>query len=154
MFLLSKREVFANSGIKPRKRVLDEDEVWALVRATAKLKHPWCHLYKWLLLTGCRLSDATDAQWAEFKPELRKAIRDAKASGQSVDWAAVPDSHKLWQIPAERFKSDVPQILPLSDGLCEILELVPMRGKFVFSYTGDNALWLSDIRTCETDLAA
>jgi integrase len=95
-----------------RKRVLSDDELRALWQATDALDYPFGPLVKLLVLTGQRRSDVSDARWPEF--DLAK---------------------KLWSIPAERYKTDAPHVVPLSDDMVAILEHLPRfnRGDCVFT---------------------
>jgi integrase len=67
-----------------------------------------------LALTGQRRSDVSKARWPEF--DLGK---------------------KLWSIPAERYKTDAPHVVPLSDDAVAILESLPRfrSGDHVFTTT-------------------
>jgi integrase len=95
-----------------RRRVLSSDEIRALWQAAEQDDYPWQPLYKWLLLTGCRLTEVTDASWSEI--DLRQ---------------------RLWTIPAERYKTGVEQVVPLSADLVALIEALPRfnSGPFVFS---------------------
>ena len=97
---------------KPRQRVLSDDELRALWQATGEEAYPWQPLYRLLVLTGQRLSDVSDASWPEFDLKQR-----------------------LWTIPPERFKSDVPQVVPLTNEMLAILAELPRfnSGQFMFS---------------------
>ena len=97
---------------KPRQRVLDDDEMRALWRATKRLGYPYGPVFKLLMLTGQRESEVADARWSEF--DLAK---------------------KLWTIPAERMKADAAHIVPLSDDVVAVLKTLPryQRGDHLFS---------------------
>src|SRR5262249_7403722 len=97
-----------------RKRVLDNDELRAFWRATARLGYPYGPLFRMLALTGQRKSEVAEARWAEF--DLAR---------------------KLWTIPAARMKADAAHIVPLSDDVLAILKSLPRfkRGDHVFSTT-------------------
>src|SRR5262249_46617712 len=82
-----------------RKRVLTDEELCALWQATDALEYPFGPLVKLLALTGQRRSDVSEARWAEF--DLGK---------------------KLWIIPAERYKTASPHVVPLCDDAVAILE--------------------------------
>jgi integrase len=99
---------------KPRQRVLSDDELRALWAATGEDSYPWQPLYRLLILTGQRLHDVADASWGEFDLKQR-----------------------LWTIPPERFKSSVPQIVPLTNEMLAILATLPRfkSGEFLFSAT-------------------
>jgi integrase len=99
---------------KPRKRVLDDDELRALWRASKRLDYPYGPLFQMLLLTGQRKSEVAEARWSEF--DLTK---------------------KLWTIPAERMKADAAHVVPLSDDVLAILHDLPRfkSGDCLFSAT-------------------
>jgi hypothetical protein len=97
-----------------RKRILADDEIRAFWRATRHLPYPYGSALRILMITGQRHTDVTEVPRTEI--DLRK---------------------KLWTIPPERFKSDMPQIVPLTDDVCAILERLPefRKGPFLFSTT-------------------
>jgi integrase len=87
---------------KPRQRVLSDDEIAAIWKATEKVDYPWKHFYRLLLLTGARKTEVSDARRGEF------------------DFGA-----KLWTIPPERFKSDRVHLIPLSPDAATLLAEMP-----------------------------
>jgi len=99
-----------------RDRVLTDDELRALWRATERLGYPYGPLYRLLLLTGSRLGEVAGARWSEFDLTQRE-----------------------WTIPAERMKKvkggAKPFIVPLTDAMFTVLNSVPRfnSGDFVFS---------------------
>ena len=97
-----------------RERVLDDDELRALWRASSRLGYPFGDLVRWIVLTGCRLSEATGARWSEFNPNL-------------------------WTIPAERFKQNTVHVVPLTAPMITLLNDLPRwkRGDYVFSMIGE-----------------
>jgi integrase len=99
---------------KPRTRTLSDPEIVAFWRATGKLSYPLGPLFRMLLLTGQRKSEVSGARWAEF------------------DFQS-----KLWTVPPERFKSELPHIVPLTDDVIVLLKELPQfkRGDFLFSST-------------------
>jgi integrase len=141
---LSKKLVL--NGFKPRRRTrtLDDDEVVALWHSTFKLPWPHGHLFRWLLLSGCRLSEATDLEWTELHPELRRVLREVsqKQFNRFVPQSMQAD-HMTWTIPGERTKSGALQVVPLTHLLCDQLIRVSQRGRFVFSHRGDIGVWYS-----------
>jgi integrase len=98
-----------------RQRVLSDIEIAAFWRATGRLSYPIGPLFRMLLLTGQRKSEAAEARWREF--DLRK---------------------RIWAVPPERFKSDATHLVPLSDDVMALLETLPRSagGDFLFSTTG------------------
>jgi integrase len=109
---------------EPRKRILSDDELRAFWRATARLPYPYAEICRMLLLTGQRHSEVAGAHWGEFDPEL-----------------------KLWSVGEERFKSDAPHMVPLSDDVRAILKGLPRfrKGSHLFSTTfGEKPTVISD----------
>jgi integrase len=147
---LDKKLVLNGAKLAPRQRVLSDEEIFAFWRATRRLHYPERQLYQLLLMTGCRWSEVNGASWSEFRPELRKVLRDYKASGKRIDWATVPDAHKLWTVPADRFKSDQVHTVPLTNAMCELLATLPMKGPFLFSFDGGDAPMWAQSRTKAT----
>jgi integrase len=97
---------------KSRTRVLSDDELRCLWQTLEQEQYPWQPLYKLLVMSGQRLSDIADASWPEFDLEQR-----------------------LWSIPASRYKTGVPQIVPLTAEMIMLLEALPRfdSGEFLFS---------------------
>src|SRR5262249_35113084 len=95
-----------------RNRVLNDDELRALWKATEDMGYPYGPLLRLLALTGQRRSEVAEAQWSEF--DLAK---------------------RLWTIPAERMKADAAHEVPLSADAIAILESLPRftKGDFLFS---------------------
>lgn len=63
-------------------------------------------------MTGQRLSDVSNASWPEF--DLKQ---------------------KLWTIPASRYKTGAPQVVPLTNEMLALLDTLPRfdSGDFLFS---------------------
>jgi integrase len=81
-----------------RTRILDDDELRALWRATRRLGYPYAPLFRMLALTGQRKSEVAEARWSEI--DLAK---------------------KLWIIPAERMKAEAAHVVPLTDDVIALL---------------------------------
>ena len=110
-----------------RDRVLNWDEIGAVMSAADGLSIYWKGLVKMLMLTGLRRDEASNGRWSE------------------IDW-----EERSWTIPAERMKAKRPHKLPLTEGIIEILdaqrqwqktadrELLPdmRRTPFIFTSTG------------------
>jgi integrase len=106
-------------GAKPkRKRVLTNDELTALWRASDRLAYPVGPYVRVLILTAVRRSEAAEARWDEVT--ILGAHDDA------------------WTIPAERMKSDSPHVVPIASDLASVLSGLPRfeTGPFLFSTTG------------------
>jgi integrase len=97
-----------------RTRVLSDDELRALWAACGDLGYPFGQLFRFMLLTGQRRDECSQASWREF---------DLK--------------HQTWTIPAARYKSGTPHIVPLTDDMIALLQGLPRfkGGDYVFSTT-------------------
>jgi integrase len=120
-----------------RRRTLNEDELAALWRAALARKYPEGDWIRWLMLTGCRRSEALGMRWRELHPELRKALRDGKGR-----WKKLSEAQRVWTIPGDRTgnKSDEERFVPLTDAMLELLATVSVRtgdDDLVFSHTGE-----------------
>jgi integrase len=101
---------------KPRTRVLSNAELRLLWAAIEKEHAPWQQMYKMLVLSAQRLTDVSDASWNEFDFQAR-----------------------TWTIPASRYKSYVPQTIPLTNEMIDILKSLPRFKKgcdYVFTLNG------------------
>lgn len=112
---LTKRLLFNGHALPPRERVLSDAEIVALWRATDQLGYPHGHAYKWLLMTGCRLSEAQGARWREF-------------------------SGDVWVVPPERFKSNTEHHVPLTSELSALLASIPKKKGCQFVFTNDGVM--------------
>jgi integrase len=101
-----------------RDRVLSDDELRALWRATDRLGYPYQQLYRLLALTGLRLGEACGAHWSEFDLGQR-------------EWTIPGDRMKKTKGVAKSF------MVPLTDAVLEVLNSVPRfdSGDFLFSNT-------------------
>ena len=80
---------------QPRQRVLSDDELRCLWKATGRMGYPWQQLFRLICCTGTRKTEAAGARWREFS---------------NLD----DPSKAAWQIPPERFKSNATHLVPLS----------------------------------------
>ena len=88
-------------GAKPRERVLTDDELATVWRATGALRSPLGAFYRMLILTGQRREEVT-----------------------GMDWAELDRSTATWTIPAGRAKNGIAHLVPLSSAaLREIDEI-------------------------------
>lgn len=103
---------------RSRTRILTDDELFALWRATRRLPYPIGPVYQLLILTGLRLNEAAGATWSEF--DLRNG---------------------MWVIPAARMKGRDGHVtefaVPLTDDILAVLKTLPRLngGEFLFSYS-------------------
>ena len=112
---LTKRLLFNGHTLPPRQRVLSDEEVARLWHVTDELGYPYGHFYRWLLMTGCRLSEAQGARWSEI-------------------------NGSTWTIPPERFKSNAEHALPITDAMLELLATIPRQGDYLFTCDGMNPI--------------
>jgi integrase len=112
----------------PRRRILSDQELFALWRVASRLQYPYGPVYRLLMLTALRLNEVADASWSEF--DLQK---------------------QEWIIPATRMKGEndeaKPHLVPLTPAILAILERLPRfrRGKYLFSTTfGEKPVWISN----------
>jgi integrase len=101
-----------------RDRILSDDELRALWRATERLGYPYGPLYRLLALTGLRIGEACGAHCSEFDVRQRE-----------------------WTIPATRMKKvkggAKAFMVPLTDKIIEVLNALPrfQSGEFLFSHS-------------------
>src|SRR5262245_26406330 len=97
-----------------RTRILGDDELRALWKATDAMPYPYGPLFRMLALTGQRKSEVAEAVWSEF--DLQR---------------------KVWVVPAARMKAESPHVVPLSDDVIAILNSLPRfeSGECLFSTT-------------------
>jgi integrase len=99
-----------------RDRVLTDDEIRALWRATERMCYPYGPLYRLLALTGLRIGEACSARCSEF--DLKRGE---------------------WTIPASRMKKvkggAKPFMVPLTNKIMDLLDALPRfkSGDFLFS---------------------
>jgi integrase len=95
-----------------RERVLEDDEIVALWRATEG-PGPFNAIVRVLLLTGQRLSEVAEMPWAELSPD-----------------------RSTWTLPGERAKNHRANIIPLSRQAREIIEAQPQLNDNPFVFAG------------------
>jgi integrase len=97
-----------------RRRVLSQDELICLWRATEQAGWPWGPYVRLLILTMQRRQEVAAMDWSE------------------IDFAS-----RTWTLPAERAKNDEPHEIPLTEmAVDELKALVPRDHGYVFSTTG------------------
>ena len=85
-----------------RARVLNDEEIVAFWQAATRMGYPAGDMFRLIMLTGTRISEASDAAWPEFN--LKK---------------------RLWVIPSERFKSEQEHNIPRSEPAMALIEEIP-----------------------------
>ncbi|WP_156254729.1 tyrosine-type recombinase/integrase [Sandarakinorhabdus oryzae] len=86
----------------PRDRVLQDDELRAVLRVCAGLSYPFCQFVPLLLATGQRRGEVSQMKWSQ------------------VDLEA-----KQWVIPADLSKNGKPHLVPLNKYALRLLAAVP-----------------------------
>lgn len=86
---------------KARDRILSYEEIKALWQVASDEAPPWGPGLKLLMLTAARKSEVFEADHAEFDPKA-----------------------KIWTIPADRAKSGMPHIIPLSPAALEVVKSI------------------------------
>jgi integrase len=113
-----------------RRRILSDDEMFALWRGAKRMGYPCGRVYQLLALTALRLNEAADASWPEF--DVRR---------------------KIWVIPEERMKGENVEArahaVPLTDDILAILNDKDFprfkSGDYLFSTThGRKPVWVSN----------
>jgi integrase len=104
----------APRAVASRRRVLGQEELVCLWKATQKIGWPWGPYVRLLILTMQRRQEVAEMDWAEIDLDAAE-----------------------WTLPAERAKNDEPHIIPLNAlALNEIRALHPQAKGLVFSTTG------------------
>jgi integrase len=105
----------ANKGT----RILIDDELRAIWKATDD-PQPFHALVRFLLLTGCRRSEASGLRWSEVKDGV-------------------------WTLPPRRNKTKVELVRPLSKAAQSVMESMPVidGGDLVFSHDGRRRIHLT-----------
>ena len=104
----------APKAVPARRRVLGDDEVVALWKASEKAGWPWGPFVRMLILTMQRRQEVAEMDWSEVDLEARK-----------------------WILPAARAKNDEEHIIPLSNlAMAELKRLTPARKGLIFTTTG------------------
>lgn len=108
----------APKAVPSRRRVLNEEEIVALWRASEKAGWPWGKYVRMLILTMQRRCEVAEMDWSEIDLDARK-----------------------WNLPASRAKNDEEHIVPLSDlAMQELRRLSPKCSGLVFTTTGGTPL--------------
>jgi integrase len=106
---------------QPRSRILDDDELRAIWRATGEYRHPFGAMLRFILLTATR----------------RNEVRYAKRSDITGT---------EWTIPASRYKTKIDHMIPLSQAALAALSQLPNAmgntdaNGFIFTASGKKAI--------------
>ena len=101
-----------------RERVLSDDELALVWRASERLEYPFGPMFRLLMITGQRREEVAALEWSELERPGR-----------------------IWTLPAGRSKNSRAHIVPLSDSAIAVLDSIarggpwPRKG-YVFSTTG------------------
>lgn len=91
---------------KARDRVLDNDELAAIWKASTAISDPFGPFFRLLILTGQRRSEVA-----------------------AINWAELDRATKTWTIPAGRAKNDVAHIVPLSTPVIDELDALALAAQ-------------------------
>jgi len=127
------------TGLKPppgggeRERILSDDELAGIWRATESLDVLWEAVFKILLLTAQRKSEVIGMEWAE-----------------------IDEKEMLWRIPGRRTKNARAHEVPLTSQMLEILHAVPRieGSRYVFTTNGKQPMAGQSRVKTELDIAA
>lgn len=101
-----------------RERVLADTELRQVWAASLDMQaHPYAPLVRFLILSGQRRGEVGGMRWDELDFE-----------------------RLVWEVPAGRTKSKRGNVVPLTNGMVELLQAQPRIGPLVFSITGDKEL--------------
>ncbi|MBA3878085.1 MAG: integrase, partial [Anaerolinea sp.] len=104
----------APKAVPSRRRVLSDEEIVALWRATENSGWPWGPFVRMLILTMQRRQEVAEMDWSEIDLNARR-----------------------WTLPADRAKNDQEHVIPLTKlALAELQLLGPKRKGLVFTTTG------------------
>ncbi len=100
-----------------RERVLNDEEIRKIWKATGEMSPAFGMMLRFLLLTGQRREEVGLMKWSDF--DRGKAI---------------------WTIPRERTKGDRAHEVPLTPSALTVLDAMPRLGDLIFTTTGDRPL--------------
>lgn len=104
----------APKAVPARRRVLNDEEIVALWKASEQAGWPWGPFIRMLILTMQRRGEVAEMDWSEIDLSARK-----------------------WTLPAARAKNDEEHIIPLSDlAMAELERLEQKRSGLIFTTTG------------------
>jgi len=104
----------APKAVPSRRRVLSDEEIVALWKATENSGWPWGPFVRMLILTMQRRQEVAEMDWSEIDLVARR-----------------------WTLPADRAKNDQEHVIPLTSlALAELQLLGPKRKGLVFTTTG------------------
>ena len=100
-----------------RDRVLTDRELQVVWLAADRMDHVFGRMLQFLVLSGQRLGEVRGMRWSEI------------------------DSEKLvWEVPKNRVKSGVTNVVPMTDAMAGLLQLCPTIGSLVFTHNGETEL--------------
>ena len=108
----------APKAVPSRRRVLAQEELICLWKATEQARWPWGPYVRLLILTMQRRIEVAEMDWAELDLEAR-----------------------TWTLPSERAKNGQPHVVPLNDLAVRELEAIgPRERGLVFTTTGSTPI--------------
>lgn len=95
-----------------RDRILSDDEIVAVWKATARLPLPYMQMFRMFMLTGQRRAEVSTMCWGEIDGDV-------------------------WVIPREKVKKDRPHAVPLTNTATAVLGTLPRfrHGDYIFTTT-------------------
>ncbi|MBE0532653.1 MAG: integrase arm-type DNA-binding domain-containing protein [Rhodospirillales bacterium] len=134
---------YATNDLKDRSNPAAwEKHLASVLRAPTKIKktkhHPALH-YDSVgpLLVALRLEPSVVGLALEF--QLLTGVRASEVT--LATWKEIDLDKKMWTIPAERTKSKVEHLVPLSDGAIDILDVVDVRDEIGMADSGDRLVF-------------
>jgi len=102
---------------RARDRILTDDELRKIWKATGKMQNAFAPYVRFVLLTATRRDEAAKMSRSEIKGDV-------------------------WTIPAERYKGKRDHAVPLSRAAQKVLQAMPVigQGDLVFTHDGERAL--------------
>jgi integrase len=94
-----------------RDRILTDDEIRAIWKALDSATYPFAPLVKLMFLTAQRRQEVAEARWDELQ-------------------------HSTWIIPAERYKTRRPNVVPLPEAASAIVAGLPQLADLLFTTSG------------------
>ena len=107
---------------KPRKRTLEDDELLACWQAAGDIGWPFGHVTRLIIATGQR-------------PGTHNSPGGIRNEVGGMRWPDLDiNGDKLWKIPPNLLKTDIPHAVPLNEIAIEVLESCPrFEGDLVFA---------------------
>ena len=106
--------VVTSHRVKSRDRVLNSDELIAIIKAAQEIGGAYGGIVQMLMFTAQRRNEVSEMTWDEIDLE-----------------------NNLWSIPGERTKNEKPHFVHLSDQAKKVIEEMPKIGRYIFTSNGN-----------------